>query len=116
MLAIDRQEEELWANDELSLGSSFYTPVYTIAVCCCEAVVCNRHDFLDSPCTLASRCRRATRLGSKELHAQRRHVLMDDVGVARCYLCFERVLLLYSYQVNHVSGTWYLVQGTDRQT
>ena len=52
------------------------------------------------------------RLGSKELHAQRRHVLMDDVGVARCYLCFERVLLLYSYQVNHVSGTWYMTPDT----
>ena len=73
-----------WANDELSLGSSLYTPIYTTAVCCCEAVLLSRHDSLDSPSTLGIWVRSRRLLSSKELRAQRRHVLMDDVGVARC--------------------------------
>ena len=36
-----------------------------------------------------------------------RHVLIDDVGVARCYLCFERVLLLA-----YIPGIMYQVPGT----
>ena len=80
MRAIDREEEELWANDELLLGSSLYSPMYTAAFCCCEAA----HDSLDSPSTLGIWVRSRRSLGAKELRAQRRHVLMDDVGVARC--------------------------------
>ena len=39
MWGIDRQEEELWANDELSLGSSLYTPYLSlrfvaVRLCC----------------------------------------------------------------------------------
>ena len=66
MCAIDRQEE-LWANDELSLGSSLYTPtskhIYSTAVCCCEAVLLSRHDSLDSPSTLGIWLRSGRTLG-----------------------------------------------------
>ena len=64
---------------------TIYSYIYTTAVCCCEAVLLSRHDSLDSPSTLGIWVRlRRSRLWSKELRAQRRHVLMDDVGVARC--------------------------------
>ena len=59
MRAIDREEEELWANDELLLGSSLYSPMYTAAFCCCEAA----HDSLDSPSTLGIWVRSRRSLG-----------------------------------------------------
>ena len=61
-----------------------YSYLYTTVVCCFEAL-CRLADTILSTrrARSASGCGRDARLGSKELHARRRHVLMDDVGVAR---------------------------------
>ena len=82
-----------------------YIPQCGFLLCGC---VLNRHDSLDLTCRArsASGCGRAARLGSKELRAQRR---LDANVALNEYCCCVHIKY-------HVPGTWYLVQGADRET